>query len=151
MQEADVVEVIDIVVDDVEDEGGVEGDAGHQLLQQLGVPPKSPVPGASSSSRWCHVVKIMRKQKFVSAAWYPGCGMIQPKTMWKVARQDFLCKLLQTLLCHTNSCLPKQDFHWQSIYLWAVLIWPNKHISSRILTIHFLFEGLCNAKQCMPR
>ena len=52
MQEADVVEVIDIVVDDVEDEGGVEGDAGHQLLQQLSVPPKSPVPGASSSSRW---------------------------------------------------------------------------------------------------
>ena len=46
MQEADVVEVKDVVVDDVHDEGGVEGEAGNQLLQLLCVPPKSPVPNA---------------------------------------------------------------------------------------------------------
>ena len=44
MQEADVVEVKDVVVDDVDEEGGVEGEAGDQLLQELGVSPKSPVP-----------------------------------------------------------------------------------------------------------
>ena len=44
MHEADVVEVKDVVVDDVDEEGGVEGEAGNQLLQELGVPPKSPVP-----------------------------------------------------------------------------------------------------------
>ena len=43
MHEADVVEVIDIVVDEADDEGGVEGDAGHQLLQQLSVSTKGPV------------------------------------------------------------------------------------------------------------
>ena len=45
MHEADVVQVIDIVVDEADDEGGVEGKAGHQLLQQLSVSPKGPVPG----------------------------------------------------------------------------------------------------------
>ena len=44
MDEADVVEVIDIVVDEAENEGGVEGEAGHQLLQQLSVSTKRPVP-----------------------------------------------------------------------------------------------------------
>ena len=44
MQEADVVEVKDVVVDDVDEEGGVEGEAGDQLLQELGVSPKCPVP-----------------------------------------------------------------------------------------------------------
>ena len=44
MHEADVVEVKDVVVDDVDEEGGVEGEAGDQLLQELGVSPKCPVP-----------------------------------------------------------------------------------------------------------
>ena len=44
MQEADVVEVKYVVVEDVDKEGGVEGEAGDQLLQELGVPTKSPVP-----------------------------------------------------------------------------------------------------------
>ena len=44
MHEADVVEVIDVVVDEAADEGGVEGEAGHQLLQQLSVATKGPVP-----------------------------------------------------------------------------------------------------------
>ena len=45
MHEADVVEVIEVVIDEADDEGGVEGKAGQQLLQQLSVSPKRPVPG----------------------------------------------------------------------------------------------------------
>ena len=50
MQEVDVVEVKDVVVDDVDEEGGVEGEAGNQLLQEFGVPPKSSVPDPHHAS-----------------------------------------------------------------------------------------------------
>ena len=37
MQTADIVEVIQVVVDDVDNKGGVEGKTGEELLQKFSV------------------------------------------------------------------------------------------------------------------
>ena len=44
MQKADIVEVIQVVVDDVDNKGGVEGETGEELLQKFSVTPKCSIP-----------------------------------------------------------------------------------------------------------
>ena len=44
MQKADIVEVIQVVVDDVDNKGGVEGEAGEELLQKFSVTPQCSIP-----------------------------------------------------------------------------------------------------------
>ena len=100
MHEADVVEVIDIVVDEADDEGGVEWEAGDQLLQQLSVSTKGPVPGQDDDkeseiangmiSWWNDPVKNnLESCTTVFCSW---------------------CKQLQTLLATSTVVWTKQDF-----------------------------------------
>ena len=44
MQKADIVEVIQVVVDDVDNKGGIEGEAGKELLQKLSVTSQGSIP-----------------------------------------------------------------------------------------------------------
>ena len=44
MQKADIVEVIQVVVDDVDNKGGVEGKTGEELLQKLSVASQCSIP-----------------------------------------------------------------------------------------------------------
>ena len=108
MQKADAVEVIDIVVDDADGKGRVEGEAINQLPKKLTVPSKSPVPDRQHGDEG-------EDDKILAATWYLG-GVIDIKTMWKVARRSFvvLCKLLQTFSTRQqlSAAGPKQDPLW---------------------------------------
>ena len=44
MQKADIVEVIQVVVDKVDNKGGVEGETVEELLQKFSVTPKCSIP-----------------------------------------------------------------------------------------------------------
>ena len=44
MQKADIVEVIQVVVDEVDNKGGIESEAVEELLQKFSVTPKCSIP-----------------------------------------------------------------------------------------------------------
>ena len=141
MQEADVVEVIDVV----EDEGGVEGDAGHQLLQQLSVPPKSPVPGASSSSRW-------RGGEDYEETEVCQCSMIS--WLWNDPAKNNVesCKTGFFVQIVANFALPHQQLPTtQTIGNQFICgLCQSDQTRKSVLMVHFLVEGVFNV-YCMPR
>ena len=44
MQKADIVEVIQVVVDEVDNKGEIEGETGEELLQKLSVTSQGSIP-----------------------------------------------------------------------------------------------------------
>ena len=51
MQKADIVEVIQVVVDKVDNKGGVEGETVEELLQKFSVTPKCSIPWGKKKRR----------------------------------------------------------------------------------------------------
>ena len=129
MHEADVVEVKDVVVDDVDEEGGVEGEAGDKLLQELGVSPKSPVPDRGED----FFIGEDDKETERNGQWH-DISVGEKEQSGKVAnRQDFCANF-------ANWCLARSTRLSFTCNLFVVC---HSDQRSKLVLMYFLFWGFC--------